>query len=57
MLCLSGTSWDLEENQMVEFLSRARLRSCMADIADYTVMLFVALMTGVSTLRLLGLLP
>jgi hypothetical protein len=42
---------------MAEFLSKTRLRGCAADIAEYTVMLFVALMTGVSTLRLLGLIP
>jgi hypothetical protein len=29
----------------------------MADVAEYVVMLFVTLMTGVSTLRLLGILP
>jgi hypothetical protein len=47
----------VRRTNMAEFVSKSRLRGCVADIADYTVMLFVALMTGVSTLRLLGLLP
>jgi hypothetical protein len=29
----------------------------VANVAEYMVMLFVAVMTGVSTLRLLGILP
>jgi hypothetical protein len=39
---------------MTEFL---RKNGRLADIAEYVVMLFVTLMTGVSTLRLLGILP
>jgi hypothetical protein len=42
---------------MAEFLRKTRLVGYVGNIADYMVMLFVALMTGVSTLRLLGLLP
>jgi len=39
---------------MTEFL---RKKGRVADIAEYVVMLLVTLMTGVSTLRLLGILP
>lgn len=42
---------------MTDFLRKLRSHSCIADIAEYMVMLFVAVMTGVSTLRLLGLIP
>jgi hypothetical protein len=42
---------------MIALLSKTRLHGRIANIADYMVMLFVALMTGVSTLRLLGILP
>jgi hypothetical protein len=39
---------------MTEFLLK---KGRLADIAEYVVMLFVTLMTGVSTLHLLGILP
>ena len=42
---------------MTEFLRKTGAYGRAADIAEYVVMLFVTLMTGVSTLRLLGLLP
>ena len=42
---------------MTEFLRKAGSHGRVADIAEYVVMLFVTLMTGVSTLRLLGILP
>ena len=42
---------------MTDFLSKTRVSDVMANIAEYAVMLFVAVMTGVSTLRLLGILP
>ena len=42
---------------MTEFLRKTFASDVMANIAEYLVMLFVALMTGVSTLRLLGILP
>jgi hypothetical protein len=42
---------------MTEFLRRSRTSGVVANIAEYVVMLFVAVMTGVSTLRLLGILP
>ena len=42
---------------MSELLSRLRAQRGIAEIAEWTVMLFVAAMTGISTLRLLGLLP
>jgi hypothetical protein len=42
---------------MTEFLRKAGSNGRLADIAEYVVMLFVTLMTGVSTLRLLGILP
>jgi hypothetical protein len=42
---------------MTEFLRKAGSHGRLADIAEYVVMLFVTLMTGVSTLRLLGILP
>jgi hypothetical protein len=42
---------------MVEFLRKKGSNGRAADIAEYVVMLFVTLMTGVSTLRLLGILP
>jgi hypothetical protein len=42
---------------MTEFLRKAGSLGRLADIAEYVVMLFVTLMTGVSTLRLLGILP
>jgi len=57
MLYLSGTSCESEENCMADFLRKTWSRRTVADIAEYMVMLFVTLMTGVSTLRLLGLLP
>jgi hypothetical protein len=42
---------------MVEFLRKTGSHGRLADIAEYVVMLLVTLMTGVSTLRLLGILP
>ena len=42
---------------MTSFLQKARCHNVVANIAEYVVMLFVAVMTGVSTLRLLGMLP
>jgi hypothetical protein len=42
---------------MADFLSKTRTPGVVANIAEYVVMLFVAVMTGVSTLRLLGILP
>jgi hypothetical protein len=42
---------------MTNFLRKAGAAGVMASIAEYVVMLFVAVMTGVSTLRLLGILP
>jgi hypothetical protein len=42
---------------MTELLRKTSAYGRVADIAEYVVMLFVTLMTGVSTLRLLGLLP
>jgi hypothetical protein len=42
---------------MTEFLRKRGSNGRLADIAEYVVMLFVTLMTGVSTLRLLGILP
>ncbi|HXR16212.1 MAG TPA: hypothetical protein VN777_08345 [Terriglobales bacterium] len=38
-------------------LAKTRVSNMAANLAEYAVMLFVALMTGVSTLRLLGILP
>jgi hypothetical protein len=42
---------------MTRFLHNARSHSVVASILEYVVMLFVAVMTGLSTLRLLGMLP
>ena len=42
---------------MTEFLRKAGSQGRLADVAEYLVMLFVTLMTGMSTLRLLGILP
>lgn len=42
---------------MTSFLQKAQFHDAVASVAEYMVMLFVAVMTGVSTLRLLGLLP
>jgi hypothetical protein len=43
--------------KMTEFLRKAQATDVVASLAEYAVMLFVAAMTGVSTLRLLGILP
>ena len=43
--------------KMTEFLRKTRAPGVVVNVAEYVVMLFVALMTGVSTLRLLGILP
>jgi hypothetical protein len=42
---------------MTDFLRRTQTTGVVANVAEYVVMLFVAIMTGVSTLRLLGILP
>jgi hypothetical protein len=42
---------------MTNFLRKAGAPAAIASVAEYVVMLFVAVMTGVSTLRLLGILP
>jgi hypothetical protein len=42
---------------MTEFLRKTGSHGRLANLAEYVVMLFVMLMTGVSTLRLLGILP
>jgi len=42
---------------MADFLHKVKSHGCVADIAEYVVMFFVTLMTGMSTLRLLGILP
>jgi hypothetical protein len=43
--------------KMTEFLRKTRAPGAVVSVAEYVVMLFVAVMTGVSTLRLLGILP
>lgn len=42
---------------MTELLRKARTTDAVARVAEYAVATFVAVMTGVSTLRLLGILP
>ena len=42
---------------MTDFARKLRASDLIASAAEYVVMTFVALMTGVSTLRLLGILP
>jgi len=42
---------------VTDFLRETRESGVVVKIAEYVVMLFVAVMTGVSTLRLLGILP
>ena len=42
---------------MTDFLRRTQTTGVVANVAEYVVMLFVAIMTGVSTLRLVGILP
>jgi hypothetical protein len=42
---------------MTEFLRKTRASGVVANVAEYVAMLFVAAMTGLSTLRLLGILP
>ena len=42
---------------MSSLLQRAQSHSVVANIVEYVVMLFVTVMTGLSTLRLLGMLP
>lgn len=46
-----------EETDMTEFLRKTRVSGVVENVAEYVVMLFVAAMTGLSTLRLLGILP
>ena len=43
--------------EMTELLRKARATDAIARVAEYVVLTFVAVMTGVSTLRLLGILP
>jgi hypothetical protein len=43
--------------KMIESLRKAQSQSRVTYVAEYVVMLFVTLMTGLSTLRLLGILP
>jgi len=42
---------------MASVLQKAQSNDRFASIIEYVVMLFVVVMTGVSTLRLLGMLP
>jgi hypothetical protein len=42
---------------MTDFLRKTLASDVIASIAEYLVMMFVAVMAGVSTLRLLGILP
>jgi hypothetical protein len=42
---------------MIESLRKTQTHNRVTYIAEYVVMLFVTLMTGLSTLRLLGILP
>ena len=42
---------------MTEFVRKTWASDVIASVAEYLVMMFVAVMTGVSTLRLLGILP
>ena len=42
---------------MTEFLRKTRASGVVENVAEYAVMLFVTAMTGLSTLRLLGILP
>ena len=42
---------------MASILEKAQSNGVVASIVEYAVMLFVVVMTGVSTLRLLGMLP
>lgn len=42
---------------MATVLQKAQSNERIAGIIEYVVMLFVVVMTGISTLRLLGMLP
>jgi hypothetical protein len=42
---------------MASVLQKTQSNNVVANIVEYVVMLFVILMTGVSTLRLLGMVP
>lgn len=42
---------------MASVLQKTQSNSLVASLVEYAVMLFVVVMTGVSTLRLLGMLP
>jgi hypothetical protein len=58
----SGTSreqvWKARWGEkMIESLKKTQTHNRVTYIAEYVVMLFVTLMTGLSTLRLLGILP
>jgi len=42
---------------MASVLQKTQSSTVVASIVEYVVMLFVVVMTGLSTLRLLGMLP
>ena len=42
---------------MANVIEKVRSNNLAASIVEYVVMLFVVVMTGLSTLRLLGMLP
>jgi hypothetical protein len=42
---------------MADFLRKTGAFGVVVRVAEYMVMVFVAVMTGVNTLRLLGILP
>jgi hypothetical protein len=46
-----------ERENMTDFLRKTQARGVVARVAEYVVMLFIAVMSGVSTLRWLGILP
>jgi hypothetical protein len=63
---MAQTGWQVENKLgrvygrkriMASVLQKTQSNSLAANILEYVVMLFVVLMTGLSTLRLLGILP
>jgi hypothetical protein len=46
-----------KERDMADFLRKTGAISVVVRVAEYVMMLFVGVMTGVNTLRLLGILP
>jgi hypothetical protein len=46
-----------KERDMADFLRKTGAFGVVVRVAEYAVMVFVAVMTGVNTLRLLGILP